>query len=86
MINKKIINKNNRSDTTRKFLLSFFSSEEKYDEKEVNGYFLVKQFSNFMWSVAVFTRDSFMKRQKHKKDFSSTFRKKTRGNSKSEYK
>ena len=29
----------------QKFLLTFFNDEEKYEEKEINGFFLVKRFN-----------------------------------------
>ncbi len=89
----KSINKNNmnnssyrRNKTTRDFLLSFFTPEERYSEKEVNGFILIKQFSNFVWNVAIFSKNAYLKRKKHQNDFSNVFKTKTRGNSESEYK
>jgi len=75
-----------RDTTTRNFLLSFFPSEKKYAELEKNGFFLVKQFCNQMWTVAVFSKTAFLKRKKHRDNFSSTFYRKTRGKSESESK
>ena len=57
----KIHNKN-RQD----FLLSFFN-DEGYQEKEVNGFYLVKQWNgnNKSWQVAIYPKQSYenMKRQ-----------------------
>jgi len=52
--------KQKKQSTRNKFLLSFFS-EDKYQEKEVNGFWLVKQFNsgNGKWQVAVYTKESF---------------------------
>ena len=45
------------------FLLTFFK-EDNYAEKEVNGFWLVKQWngSTKEWQVAIFTPESFKKR------------------------
>lgn len=52
----------------RDFLLSFFDEESKYQEKEVNGFYLIKQFSKKLmnWEVAIYTKASFQKKQDHK--------------------
>lgn len=75
-----------RNKVMRDFLLSFFPAEAGYYEKEVNGFFLIKQFTDLIWTVAIYTRDSYFKRKKHSENFSSVFKKRTRGNSESEYK
>ena len=49
-----------KRDTRREFLLTYFDKDE-YQEKEVNGYWLVKSFnkgSNF-WQVGIYTKESF---------------------------
>ena len=45
----------------QEFLLTFFSDEPKYQEKEINGFILVKCFNgnNKRWQVAIYTQDSF---------------------------
>jgi hypothetical protein len=47
--------------TKQEFLLSFFPSKDVYDEKEVNGFWLVKQWNGFFkcWEVHIFSKDSF---------------------------
>jgi hypothetical protein len=43
----------------RQFLLTFFDNTLEYQEKEVNGYFLVKRLSNNKWDVAVYSKQKF---------------------------
>ena len=52
----KIFNK-----TRQEFLLTFFPILEGYDEKEVNGFWLVKQWNGRFknWEVHVFSEESF---------------------------
>ena len=47
-------------DNQRTFLLSFFS-ESGYQEKEVNGFWLVQHWNSDAkrWQVAVYTQESF---------------------------
>jgi hypothetical protein len=48
------------NQTRQQFLLSFFD-DAGYQEKQVNGFWLVKQFNGNTksWQVAIFTNDSF---------------------------
>lgn len=48
------------SNARQRFLLSFFSNDG-YEEKEVNGFWLVKQWNGATetWQVAIFSKDSF---------------------------
>lgn len=64
----------------RDFLLSFFDKENKYQEKEINGFFIIKQFSNKLmnWEVAIYTKESYRKKQTHKAKISNLIE--TRGN------
>ena len=73
-----------RNKNTRDFLLSFFQPESGYETKEINGFMLIKQFSNYIWSVAIYTKQAYLKRTENRRMFSSTYRNKTRGNSVSE--
>ncbi len=59
--------KKEKNRNRHRFLLTFFSNDEKYDTKEVNDFILVKYFSNSSsnWEVAIYTKDSFSKRQQH---------------------
>lgn len=82
--NKNILFKRNK--VTREFLLSFFPSESGYGEKEVNGFILIKQFTNFIWNVAIYTKNAYLKKKEHRNKFSGIFVNKTRGNSESESK
>lgn len=52
----------------RSFLLSFFDSTNQYQEKQINGFVLIKQFSQVLddWEVAIYTKEAFQKRQAHK--------------------
>ena len=43
--------------------MSFFKKKEGYETKEVNGFVLEKRMNSGTWTVAVYTRDSFMKAQ-----------------------
>lgn len=49
------------------FLLTFFDNENNYQEKEVNGFMLIKQFDTATsnWQVAIYTKKSFDKRKEH---------------------
>lgn len=75
-----------RNQSLKKFLLSFFSEGNVYEEKEVNGFHLVKQFSKRFneWNVAIFSKESFLKRKNNYMRFKKTFT--SRGNSESEIK
>ena len=65
---KKIAEKRKRDTQRREFLLTFFnhSGIDKYEEKEINGYWLVKEFNGDTkrWQVAIFTKESFEKYKK----------------------
>lgn len=63
----------------RQFLLTFFEGNH-YAEKKINGFFLIKQFSERLmdWEVAVYTKEAFQKKQNYKKRISQLL--KPRGN------
>lgn len=52
----------------RDFLLSFFDNGNEYQEKAINGFYLIKQFNSMLldWEVAVYTKSSYSKRKSHK--------------------
>lgn len=52
----------------QRFLLSFFDDENRYEEKIINGFYLIKQFNRNVldWEVAIYTEDSYRKKLKHK--------------------
>ena len=56
-----------KSRNRQLFLLSFFPNNPSYEEKEVNGFILIKYFSNATheWEVQVYTQESFAERQKY---------------------
>ena len=43
------------------FLLTFFDKEPKYQEQEVNGFWLIKQYNRNTgdWQVGIFTKESY---------------------------
>ena len=49
-----------KNENRQNFLLTFFQGEG-YEEKEVNGYWLVKQWNGNTknWQVAIYTKESF---------------------------
>lgn len=49
------------------FLLTFFDSQNCYQEKEINGFFLIKQFNQeqMVWEVATYTKESYQKKKAH---------------------
>lgn len=55
------------SVTRQLFLQSFFDEKQGYEEKEVNGFWLIRQFSNEQnkWQVAIYTRVAYLKRKTH---------------------
>ncbi len=52
----------------REFLLTFFDGKHEYQEKEVNGFYLIKQFSAKLldWEVAIYTKQSYQKKKANK--------------------
>lgn len=50
-----------------RFLLTFFDPDEKYQEKEINGFHLIKQFNSryLTWEVAIYTKEAYLKRKVH---------------------
>ena len=68
---EKITPTQHRKRTRHKFLLTFFPGDSNYAETEINGYILVKYFSNasHKWEVAIYTKDSFKKVQKYKERY-----------------
>ena len=59
-------NKNN--ETRQLFLLTFFN-EDKYEEKEVNGFHLIKSWdaNHKKWIVSIYPKESFKTYIKFKK-------------------
>ena len=57
-----------RNNIRHQFLLTFFDVANCYQEKDVNGFFLIKQFNklNMVWEVAIYTKESYQKRNAHK--------------------
>jgi len=55
-------NKKNNTQTKQDFLLTFFLKDE-YQEKKVNGFWLIKQFNGNKkcWQVAIYSRESYKK-------------------------
>lgn len=49
------------------FLLTFFDQNGGYEEKNVNGFWLIKQFDNVkkIWQVAIYTAEAYRKRKQH---------------------
>ncbi len=64
----------------QEFLLSFFNSTNEYEEKEINGFILIKQFNakSLNWEVAIYTQKSYLKRKSHNERTKNLFV--TRGN------
>jgi hypothetical protein len=58
-------NKLIRDHTKQDFLLTFFDKENRYEEKEVNGYWLIRQFNSETgnWQVAIYTPESYKRRK-----------------------
>ncbi len=54
-------NKKRLLNEKRLFLLTFFDKEEYYKEKEVNGWWLIKQWDGDRknWQVAIYSQQSF---------------------------
>jgi len=53
--------KQQRKQTRQQFLLTFFDKPDCYEEKEVNGFYLVRQFNKSanQWNVAIFDKESY---------------------------
>jgi len=52
----------NKTNKVRgEFLLSFFTGEDKYTEKEVNGWWLIKNYNGATkkWQVSVYPAESY---------------------------
>lgn len=63
---------NNKINHRHAFLLTFFNQDEDhYEEKEVNGFWLVKQWNGATknWIVAIFPKESFKKYNQNKLGF-----------------
>ncbi len=56
------------SKVRHQFLLTFFDTANCYQVKEINGFFLIKQFNklNMVWEVAIYTKESFQRKNAHK--------------------
>ena len=57
------------NDHKQNFLLTFFNNEIKYEEKEVNNYWLIKSINGKTEQayVAIYTQESFKRYKKYKK-------------------
>ena len=53
-------NKKSTNEQKRLFLLTFFEGEDKYEEKEVNGWWLVKHWDGNIkrWTVTLYSKES----------------------------
>jgi len=53
--------KKERNRIRQQFLLSFFENEPKYQEQNINGFWLIKQFNGNTekWQVGIYTEDTF---------------------------
>lgn len=71
-----------RDKNTLDFLLSYFSKDSGYEEKEVNGFWLIKQLNKLqnMWNVAIYTKESYSNKKKHQEQFKGKRYKVTRRN------
>lgn len=60
-----------REHTRRKFLLSFFDEESGYEERCVNGFWLIKQFEAKLnlWIVAIYKPEAYRKRKERQLRF-----------------
>ena len=64
-------NKRKYNRQRHEFLLTFFPQEEDhYEYKEVNGYWLVKQYNanTHNWEVAIYSQSSFAQSQNYLKE------------------
>lgn len=61
-------NQNWLNKIRHQFLLAYFDGVNEYQEKEVNGFILIKQFNAKLmdWEVAIYTKEAFAKRKSHK--------------------
>jgi|694.fasta_scaffold00232_29 hypothetical protein len=73
--NKENSNSYSRSFLNSQFLLSFFSKPDKFEEKKVNDFWLIKQFDRTVnaWNVAIYTEEKYLKRKKHKEYVNTRF-------------
>ena len=57
------------------FLLTFFDPANKYQEKEVNGFHLIKQLNShsLAWEVAIYAKEAYLKRKAHQNRVSELF-------------
>jgi hypothetical protein len=62
---KQKITKKETQRNKQDFLLTFFGDEPKYEEKEVNGFWLVKCWNGGtgLWNVMVYTKESLASRK-----------------------
>ena len=67
-------NQNWLNKIRHQFLLTFFEGN-CYAEKNINGFYLVKQFNakSLNWEVAIYSKEAFQKRQAHKERLSKLF-------------
>ncbi len=51
----------NTRDVRLEFYMSFFDQEEGYEEKEVNGFWLIKQWqgNENKWKVSLYPKESY---------------------------
>ncbi len=59
--------KQQRNRQRHEFLLTFFDLPNQYEEKEVNGYILVRQINSSVtppvWEVAIYPKDHFISKK-----------------------
>lgn len=53
--------KNEHTENRRKFFLTFFNDEEGYEEKNVNGWWLIKHrdADRDLWTVHLYSNESY---------------------------
>lgn len=65
------LNKKKENKVRQEFLLSFFKEQnqnEHYEEKEINGFWLIKQKNNDnnSWQVAIYSQESYKNYKEYK--------------------
>lgn len=68
---KKQTNKQRLTQQRRNFLLTFFKNISEYQEKNVNGFWLIKHWDgNFKrWQVDIYTKESYKRMKEGTKKF-----------------
>ena len=60
--------KKQQNEVRHAFLRTFFDQEkDHYEEKEVNGFLLIKQFNALTnrWEVAIYSKDAYERKQQY---------------------